>query len=67
MTKFKFNKVDEEYGLSLTFYVDFIDRHDGTMELLTATISNGVESCDYAFVVEDRTLLEVIKDFMRGE
>ena len=65
--KFKFGQRDYDYGINLSFSVDFIQCDDdpSKMECLQCTISNGCQSVDYADVIEQTTLLDVIKEFMR--
>lgn len=65
--KFDFNQKDYDYGLNLSFSVDFIPDGKGGMEVLQATISDGLNSIDYADVIGQTSLLDVIKEFMRGE
>ena len=55
----------EDNGLTLTMSVSFFTSEDGKkMQLCSCTIHNGYKSVDYAWVVGETTLDEVIKEFL---
>ena len=64
---FKFNAKDYEYGINLSMNVDFIQDKDNPtqMKILQCTLSNSCQSVDYASVLDQTTLLDIIKEFMR--
>ena len=65
--QFNFNDKDYEYGITLTVNIEFIQRDDNTMECLNCTFSDGLNGVDYSDVIATTTILDVIKEFMRGE
>ena len=60
------NKYLEENGIDLKLTLSFFTSEDGkTMQLCSCNISDGCHSCDYAWVVGETTLDDVIQEFIK--
>lgn len=64
-TYFKYDKKAEENGLNIEMHIDFYTSENGEkMQLCNCTLSNGCQSIDYAWVIGETTLKDVINDFL---
>lgn len=65
---YNLDKFAEDNGLSLKMEVSFYTSEDGKkMQLCSCTIHNGCKSIDYAYVVGETTLDDVIKEFLENQ
>ena len=64
-TIYALDKQAERNGLDLKISVSFFETEDGKhMELLSCTITDGIKSLDYALVMNETNLKDMIKDFI---
>lgn len=64
---FDYDANAEEYGLDINMSVSFYSTEDGKrMQLCSCTLSYGTRSCDYAWVIGETTLEDVINEFLKG-
>ena len=62
---YDYNKKAEENGLNIEMSVSFYSTDDGRkMQLCSCTLSYGCYSCDYAWVVGETTLDDIINEFL---
>lgn len=65
---YKLDKWAEDNGITLKMEISFFSTEDGKkMQLCSCTIYNGCKSIDYAYVVEQTTLDDVIKEFLDNQ
>ena len=63
---FDYNKRAEEDGLDIKMTVSFFSTEDGKkMKLCSCSLTYGTHCCDYAWVVGETTLEDVINEFLK--
>lgn len=64
-----YNEELDKNGLDLKVHIDFIRNKENPdkMEVLQCSISKGYECIDYAFTLEQTTLADLIKEFVKHE
>ena len=65
---YNLDKWAEDNGLELSLSISFYSSEDGKkMQLCSCTIHNGCKSVDYAWVVGQTTLDDVIREFLDNQ
>ena len=65
METFDFDAKAEQYGMALQIDLQFMKSSDKQMRVLSCTIHNYERAVEYAFVIGETTLKDVIVEFLK--